>query len=303
MKKSKHNSPTVICSSDMKTVKGKVAYWSIFAFLVLASLAAIVPVLWIVLTAFKDTQEIYQSFSFFPKNVTLDNALEKMSLAWEALDLGRSVLNTILFSLGSLAITLSVCGFGGYALSKLKPRGSKLVLMLLVWTMMMPGQIRTVSQYISFMHFPFASEGGINMLNTYWPMWIAAGSDVFSTLLFKNSFDAVPTSCIEAARIDGASDARILFTIAIPLSLSVVIFVTIGSLSGAWSNFFLPYLVLGDEEKLIVPVKVFMLAKDTTIKMNTYMMALVFAAVPPFIIFVFFQKYIVGGINVGGVKG
>ena len=89
-----------------------------------------------------------------------------------------------MLSLGSWKFRIVVCGFGGYVLSKLKPRGTKLIFIFVVWTMMMTGQIRLVPNYISYLHFPFAFDIGIglNLLDTYWPMWLSAGADTLAVM-------------------------------------------------------------------------------------------------------------------------
>ena len=106
---------------------------------------------------------------------------------------------------------------------------------------------------------------------------------------------------IREAKLDGCTNYGIFFKIMLPLAAPVIIFQAINVLSGAWSDFFTPLLVL--DKNVVVPLKIYRLQSDTSIKMNTYFMALVFASIPPFIIFVFFQKQILGGVNIGGVKG
>ena len=176
----------------------------------------------------------------------------RISESWTALQLGDAIINTIVMSLGSLVFRIVVCGFGGYVLSKLKPTGSKLLFALIVWTMMMPGQIRMVPNYISWLHFPFASDNGmgVNLLDTYWPMWLGAGADTFAVLLFKNAFDALSNSYVEAAKIDGCSNYGVFFKIMLPLATPVLIYESIGVLSAAWSDFFTPLLVL-DKNKVV----------------------------------------------------
>lgn len=293
----------VLSSSDLKTVKGKVIYWTFFALLVLVSIISVVPAIWTILTSFKDTQEIYAAFSFFPSDMSWERITTRISESWSYLQLGDSIINTIVLSLGNLVVRIVVCGFGGYVLSKLKPRGTKLLFTLVVWTMMMPSQIRMVPNYISYLHFPFAADWGIgvSLLDTYWPMWLGAGGDTFAVLLFKNSFDALSNSYVEAAKIDGCSNYGVFFKIMLPLAMPVIIYESIGVLSGAWSDFFTPLLVL--DKNAVVPLKVYRLQSDTQIQMNTYFMALVFSSIPPFLIFAIFQKQILGGVNIGGVKG
>lgn len=303
MKKFSSKMPGILHASDLKTPKGKIIHWCMFIYLCCACVLAVFPSVWILLSAFKDTQEIYSGFSLFPEHFTLSGAGASIKNAWQTLELGRSILNTFLMSLGSLAMTIIVCGFGGYVLSRLRPRGAKFVLALVLWTMMMPTQMRTVPLYISWLHFPFASSGGMSIVDTYWPIWLNAAANAFNVLLFKNCFDSVPISLVEAGKIDGCHDIGIFFRIMVPLSMPVIIYVSILTMSGAWSEFFIPYLVLQSKELQIMPVKIFLLKSDKTVQMNVYMMGLIFASLPPFIIFLLFQKHIMGGVNIGGVKG
>ena len=303
MKRFDNKQAGVLSSSDLKTTYGKILYWIFFVILVIVSAIALVPAIWTVLTSFKDTQEIYSTFSFFPKDMSWHKIITRLSESWQALQLGSSFINTIIMSLGSLAVHIVVCGFGGYVLSKLKPTGTKLIFTLVVWTMMMPSQIRMVPNYISWLHFPFAGDVGIgiNLLDTFWPMWLSAGADTFAVLLFKNSFDELSNSYVEAAKLDGCSNYGVFFRIMLPLAMPVIIFQSINVLSAAWSDFFIPLLVL--DKNAVVPLKVYRLQADESIQMNTYFMGLVFASIPSFIIFAIFQKQIIGGINIGGVKG
>lgn len=293
----------VLSSSDLKTTYGKLIYWMFFAILLVVSFIAIMPAIWTIFTAFKDTQEIYAAFSFFPQDMSWDKIISRISESWNILQLGDSFINTVVLSLGNLFVRIIVCGFGGYVLSKLKPKGSKIIFTMVVWTMMMPSQIRMVPNYISYLHFPFAFDFGIgvNLLDTYWPMWLSAGADTFSVLLFKNAFDGLSNSYVEAAKLDGCSNYGVFFRIMLPLAMPVIIYESITVLSLAWSEFFMPLLVL--DKNVVVPLAIYRLQSDKSIQMNTYFMALVFASIPPFVIFAVFQRRILGGVNVGGVKG
>ncbi len=300
------NKPTsVLCASDLKSLKGKVVYWAIFAILVIMCVIAVLPSFWAIMNAFKETQEIYSGFKFFPENMSPDHLLSRITTSWNELELGRSYINTIVMSLGSVAMMLVVCGLSGFAISRLKPFGSALIFTLIVWTMMIPSQMRTVPLYISWMNFPFLvnSPLNVNILDTYWPMWLSAAGNAFNILLFKNYFDSVSISLIEAAKLDGCGNIKIFSSIMLPLSTPIIIYVTITGLCGVWSEFFTPYLVISDDAKQVLPVKIFLMKSDTTVKMNTYMMGLIFASIPQFLIFVLFQRHIMGGINIGGVKG
>lgn len=295
----------ILSVSDLKTFKGKLLYWIMFAVLVIVCLICLVPSIWIILTSFKDTQEIYSEISFFPRDLSLAKIGQRLSTAWKTIDFMRGIINTFVLSAGNLAFSLVICGFGGYALSKIRPRGTKFIFALVVWTLMMPMHVRLVPLFISWMRFPFVMNfaGGVNILNTYWPIWLVAAANSFNVVLFKNYFDSIPKSLVEAGKLDGCSNVGIFFKIMMPLSVPIVMFITIGCLSGAWSDFFTPYLVLKDKDIQTIPVLIYMLKGDGSVKMNNYMMMLVFSSIPPFIIFIVFQRYIIGGITLGGVKG
>ncbi len=303
MKRFDNKQTGLLSSSDLKTLKGRIIYWVFFVVLLITCVISLFPAIWTILTAFKETQEIYGAFSIFPRDMSWGNILKRLSESWSELQLGNSFLNTIIMSFGSLVSTVVVCGFGGYVLSKLKPKGSKLVFTLVVWTMMLPTQMRLVPNYISMLHFPFAYDMGfgISLLDTYWPMWLAAAANAFNVILFKNAFDALPQAYVEAGKLDGCGNFGIFFRIMFPLSMPVIIYVSIGTLSGAWSEFFSPLLYL--DKNVVTPLKIYRMQSDSSVQMNVRFMGLVFASLPPFLIFVLFQRHIMGGVNIGGVKG
>lgn len=295
----------IIDRTDLKTFKGQFVYWLIIFVLIVVCVASFIPAVWTLFTGFKTSQEIYTSTKFFPEGLSLSKIREALSVAWKAMDASRASLNTIYISIMSTVFTIFIDGLGGYVLSRLKPKGSKLVFALIVWTMMMPGQIRTVPLFISYMKWPFIADFNweVSLMNTYWPMILGSTTSAFTVMLFKNSFDAVSISLIEAAKLDGCSNIELFFKIMVPLNIPIIMFVAIGTMRGPWGNFFSPYLILTDKNKYTLPVKIFQLKTDSSIKMNTYLLCLIMSSIPGLAIFIAFQKYIVGGINVGGVKG
>lgn len=305
MKKFQEKQAGVLNSADLKTLKGKTVYWTMFAILVIVCIICVLPAIWVLLTGFKDSHDIYSGMGFFPKNLTFELAKSRLLSAIAAMDFWKSSLNTLIQSVGDVVFSLIVCGLGGYVLSRLKPAGTKLIFMLVVWTMMMPSQIRTVPLFISWLDFPFVAKvpGEVSLMNTYLPMWLTAAANSFNVMLFKNHFDSISVSYIEAAKLDGSGNGRIFFDIMLPMSGPILIYVTIMTMKNSWSDFFTGYLVLTDVDKQTLPVRIFLLNKDTTVKMNTYMLSLILSSMPTLLLYMLFQKHITGGVNVGGVKG
>ncbi len=295
----------VIHFSDLKTFKGQFVYWTIMLVLLVISVICLIPALWTLATGFKTSQEMYQAGSFLPQNLSWERITTSLAEAWYHMNATKTSLNTLFIAVVSTVVTIVVDGFAGYVLSRLKPKGSRFVFMLIVWTMMMPAQLRMVPVYISYMNFPLVANTAwqVNILDTYWPIILGSATGAFTVILFKNSFDAISKSLIDAATLDGCGYIRIFFHIMLPLSVPMIMFVAIGTMRGPWSDFFTPYLILQDANKWTLPVAIYNMAGDAAVKMNTYMLALVLSSIPGLLIFALFQKYIIGGVNIGAVKG
>ena len=143
---------------------------------------------------------------------------------------------------------------------------------------------------------------GINLLETYWPVWLMSAANAFNIILFKNFFDGISNSLIEAAWIDGASNMKIFFKIIIPLSMPVFIVVAMFTFNGSIGNFFWPYLTISAKEKTVLGVQLYKM-KSSTYTIDYQMLALLFSVIPQVVIFAIFQRQIMGGVNIGGVKG
>ncbi|MBD1382275.1 carbohydrate ABC transporter permease [Metabacillus arenae] len=285
----------IIGKLEMKKRGIKVVYWLLFSVMVLISAVCIFPPLWIMLSSLKDIKEF---FTVPPTIIPQSFHPEKLWEAWNTLNFGRIYLNTIQYTAGVVVFTVIFNGLMGYFLSILKPKGSSLVMLLVLWTMLLPNTLGMVPVFKTIIDFPLLN---LNFTNTYWPMWMMAGANAFVIIVFKSFFDGIPKALIEAARIDGCSVVGIFFRIILPLSKPVIIAVTILTITRAWEDFFWPYMVLKDESSWTVIVAIFNM-KDIY-PMDVQFIALTFAIIPPAIIFIFFQKYIMYGFNLSGIKG
>lgn len=289
-----------LCTSDMKQVKYKVFYGFLWALMLFWFTIVILPCLWLAVSGFKTAAEINASTNatFFPKEWDFG----KLKFAWDTLHYQKFYINTFFLAIGCVISDLVVSGLAGYVLSRLKPKGYKFVLTMVFCLMILPTTGTTVPLYITF------KEGiipGVSLLNTYWPMWLMAGANMFNIILFKTNFDGVSSSLIEAARIDGASDMQIFIKIMIPLSIPVIITVSLFTFNGQFGNFFWPNLVITDPEMYTLGVQVYKIQNTVTANLtdDIKMMGIIFAVLPQLIIFSLFQKHIIGGMNLGGVKG
>lgn len=286
----------IISKFDMQNPSVKVLYGLIWFFLILAVLLCFVPPLWCMTSALKDSREFFSvPATIIPRSFHP----EKLWETWEMLNFGQAYLNTIFVLCGSLVMSLVCNGMMGYVLSRLRPRGYKLVLSLVLWTLMLPQSVSQVPLFKNFLSLPIL---GINITESYLPMWLLAGANAFYVLIFKSFFDSIPQSLIEAARLDGCTNLGIFFRVMLPLSKPVLMVIAIFTINASWSDFFWPYLVLGSRSELYtVMVKIFYMAGWYS--EDIQVVALIFTIIPPTILFLFFQRYIMSGFTLSGIKG
>lgn len=286
----------ILTNSDMKNPKYKALYAVMMILMIIYCLVSVLPVVWIMLSGFKDVKEMYAvPATFLPKKIDLS----KLGKVWNELKFYKYYGNTFIMAIGAVVSNIVVSGLAGYVLSRLKPKGTKVMLAIIFWIMLIPGTMSTVPLYMEFKSMPLV---GINLLETYWPIWLMSAANAFNIILFKNFFDGISNALIEAAWIDGATNMKIFFRIIIPLSAPVFIVVAMFTFNGQIGNFFWPYLLISSKEKTVLGVQLYKM-KSSTYTMDYQMLALLFSVIPQVVIFAIFQKQIMGGVNIGGVKG
>lgn len=291
MAKKNHEGGTgVILTTEARAWKLRIAKF--FMTVVCLFLVAIIllPIAWMLLSAFKETKEFLQiPPTIFPKEIKLS----KLSTVWKSSSLGRAYINTIIVTLGKLLVELLFCGMAGYVLSRLKPKGGSIVQTIVFWSILLPANMAMVPLYITFVN--------AGLLNSYLPLWLMAGTHAFSTMLFKSFFDGISMTYLEAARLDGAGELKIFRKIILPLSKPIFMTVAIFGFNGSWGEFMWPYLLLSDNKLQTISIRTYTLKQ--LLPPDELMMVLIFVVVPPIIMFLCFQKYIMEGVNVGGIKG
>lgn len=297
-KKKDAQAPGIISKFDMQNPSVKILYGVIWFFMILAVLVCFLPPLWCMTSALKDSREFFSvPATLIPRSFHP----EKLWETWEMLNFGRAYINTVIVLCGSLVMSLVCNGMMGYVLSRLRPRGYKLVLSLVLWTLMLPQSVSQVPLFKNFLSLPIL---GINITESYLPMWLLAGANAFYVLIFKSFFDSIPQSLIEAARLDGCTNLGIFFRVMLPLSKPVLMVIAIFTINASWSDFFWPYLVLGSRSELYtVMVKIFYMAGSSGYSEDIQVVALIFTIIPPTILFLFFQRYIMSGFTLSGIKG
>lgn len=283
--------------SDLKKPSGKFIYWTMFTFLTILSLMCLIPVLWMFISGFKTNEELYSiPPKIFPSRINLGLVVEIFKTA----NIAKYAMNSVWIIIGCLSVDVMFNGLAGYVLSRVKPKGSALLNSLIFWTMMLPG-ISMVPLYMTFVDMPIIH---LNLTGSFLPLWMMAGTNAFNIFLFRNFFNSIPMDYIEAARIDGASNMKIFISIILPLAAPIISVVTIFSVIGSWSNFFWPYLILGNTDKEPISIMLYNLTNAfSPFQANEQLLIMMIATIPSIIVYAIFSKRILGGINMSGIKG
>jgi multiple sugar transport system permease protein len=287
---------TLVSPLALRTPRGRIVYWTILTVTVVGFTGAFVfPFYWMVSGALKSPDELAQiPPSFFPKSVDFSVYKE----AWDQLQLGVFLKNTVVYAGGAWLFTLAVDVSAAYALSKLRPVLGKLVLGAMLATLMIPPMVLLLPTYLVAKDLPILH---LDLLNTPWAIWVPAAANGFFVFLLKRFFDSIPKELLEAAEIDGASPLRILWSIVLPVSRPIIGVVSILSVVTVWKDFVWPLLVLPETDKMSISVGIASLSAQ--MPQNVLIASLVIASLPTILVFFVFQRSIMAGLTAGSLKG
>ncbi|WP_326640194.1 carbohydrate ABC transporter permease [Streptosporangium sp. NBC_01755] len=287
---------SLVSPHTLNTPRGRLIYRITLTLVVVAFTAAFVfPLYWMVTGALKTPEELAQiPPSFFPTSFDFGVYAE----AWDQLDLGLFLTNTVVYAGGAWLFTLAIDVSAAYALSKLRPVLGNVVLALMLATLMIPPMVILLPAYLTVKDMPIF---GWDLLNTPWVIWLPAAANGFFIFLLKRFFDSIPRELLEAAQIDGASPARILWSIVLPVSRPILGVVSILSVVNVWKDFVWPLLVLPDGEKMTISVGIASLSAQ--MPQNVLIASLVIASIPTMVVFFIFQRSIMAGLTAGSLKG
>lgn len=286
----------LLSSFDMRKVHNKLVYWAMFLILLFVSLICLVPVTWVALSGFKSVSELYAvPPTLLPESINLG----KIAEVWETVSLFKYFVNSVNLILGCWAFDIIINGLAGYVLSRIKPMGSRVIEVLVFWSMLLPG-ISMVPLYMTFVDVPIIH---VNLAGSYLPIWLMSGASAFNILLFRNFFNSIPMDYIEAAGLDGCSPFGIFIKIILPLSRPIIMVVTIFTVTGTWGNFMWPYLMLGNTNLEPVAVMLYNLSSKSGMTADKYLLLLMMSILPMILVYAVFSKHIMGGIDIGGIKG
>ena len=286
----------LITDLDLKTKSGKCMYAFLVLIAIIATLIAVLPLIFAVLSGFKDVDEYFSTVSpsFFPRSFNWNN----LTGLFTKYHIEKYAWNSLILVLGAVVVEIVFTATGGYVLSKIKPVGGKVLFTMILWTMMMPSTLTMVPLFMTFIDFPVIH---MNFMNSYFPLWLMAGANCFHILLFKDFFDGIPTSYIEAATIDGAGKLQIFYRIILPLSKPIVATVSVFAIKFAWDQFMWPMLLL--KKANIKPLALILYELRSDMQAPQLLLFSVLLTIPMIVVYYVSQRFIVNNSIADGEKG
>lgn len=275
--------------------------WLRIAFLSLIGITIAFPFVWMVAASFKPRAEA-DNVQILPEQATAQNYpivlnTEPDPVTHKKLDLkfGRWYFNSVLLASCTTLLQCLTSAMAAYAFSRIAWKGRDKVFLLYLATMMIPGVVLMIPN--------FQVMVWLDLLNSYRGLILPAAFSAFGTFLLRQFMLSISPALDEAATIDGATHAQVFWDVILPLARPGLIALAIITFLGAYQSFFWPLVMVSDER--LFPMSVGMLSLNSSYGRQTelIMAATVLNVVPLVILFTIFQKFLVSGLQLGGVKG
>ncbi len=254
----------------------------------------IIPLLWMVFTSLKPMEEIVRyPLTFFPEKIVWENYLDTIA----AFPFWRYARNTLFITVLVVIGNVLSNSFIAYGFAKLDFPGKKLMFALVLSTMMIPGFVTMIPQYVLF--------SKIGWVGTYLPLIVPSFfGNAFNIFLMRQFYLSINNELIEAAEIDGANHLYIWSHLMLPLTKPALITIAINSFNAAWNDFLGPLLYIQDQEKYTLQIGLQVFQNQATTQWNYLMAGATLVLIPTILLFFFAQRYFIEGMDLtGGSKG
>jgi multiple sugar transport system permease protein len=264
--------------------------WIAGIVLTLGGLLVSIPFIWMILSAFKPESEVLQlTPTLWPETFTTENFI----YLFENMNFAVYLKNTIIIVLCSF-VGLFFNAMAGYAFAKYKFKGRDKLFYLVLATMMIPGQVTMIPVYLIL--------NQMGLTNTMAGVVLPGLVGAFSIFLFRQFMSTIPDELLEAARLDGASEFRVFMQLILPISKPIMAVQGILTFIAGWNSFLWPLIIANDESLYTLSVGLSLLKGQYGGNFALQMAGSTFMVVPIVIIFIIFQKHIIEGYTISGMK-
>lgn len=259
------------------------------------ALFVLFPFYWMILSSVK-TYSAYTS-EFIPKFFTLHPTFQNYIDAFTNVNLGRYLLNTLIFTVITTVLMILVIVFAAYGFARLNFRGKNLVFTIFLSMMMIPNELLVITNYVTITN--------MNLRNTFLGLILPSVTSVFYIYLLKENFEQVPDELYYAAKVDGSSDFKYMWKVMLPVCRPTLVTVTILKVIECWNSYIWPRLVTDDPSYFLVSNGIQEIRENGFGRENipAMMAAVVVISIPLILLFLVFRKKIMSGVSRGGTKG
>ena len=262
------------------------------AVLVLGALLSLGPLLWMLSASFMPDG---QATSLPPEVLPSPATLDQYRTLFSRLSMGRYLANSILVALLVTTVSLLVNSLAGYAFAKLRFRGRERLFSVLLALLVIPAQITMLPLFLLLRE--------MGLINTYLGVAIPGLASVFGIFLIRQYALSIPDELLDAARMDGAGEFRIYWSVVLPVLLPILVTLGIFTFMASWNDFLWPLIVLSDDSRYTLPVALANLSGEHVQDIELMMAGAVVTVLPVMLVFLFLQRYYLRGIMLGSVKG
>lgn len=269
----------------------------LYFFMTLTALIFMFPLLWMVMSSFKDDQQIFTDISSlmaFVPTFKAEDIFFNYKEVLGRLPIMRAMLNSFFYIIIIIGFSLVINSMAGYAFARLQFPGKNLIFSIVLAVMIIPAQTVMLPQ--------FSIIYKLGLSNSYLALILPAIASPMYIFLFKQNFLGIPESIEEAAKLDGSSALRTFFTIIMPLAKPVYATVTILVFIAYWNDFVWPVMVISDTAKQTIQMALSSLFSIQPVNYGNVMAGLTIVTIPVLVIFLSLQKYYVAGIASTGAK-
>ncbi|HEY8541791.1 MAG TPA: carbohydrate ABC transporter permease [Pseudothermotoga sp.] len=275
-----------------KTVKEKIINWVLFSVMLIVAFFMLIPFFWMFSTSLKTVGEV---FEYPPKWIPSTFHWENYRRVWTVVPFGRYLLNSLVVSGSITVLHLIVASMSAYAFSRLNFPGRDRLFLLYLATLMIPGQVTMIPNFILVKIFGWT--------DTYIGLILPNVFTAFGVFLLRQFFMTIPKDYEDAARIDGASRFYVFSRIIIPLSLPAVSTLAIFTFVFQWNNLLWPLIVVSKDYMKTITIGLASFQGMYGTSWNLLMAAAVMGILPSVVAFLVGQKYLIKGITLTGLKG
>lgn len=267
----------------------------VYLFLGIWAVVVLFPFYWMLLSSIKSYGSYNSEYvpKFYATNPTILNYID----AFKTVDLGRYLLNTLIFTVITTTLMLVVVVFSAYAFARMNFKGKNLLFTLFLSLMMIPNELVVITNYATITNLGFR--------NTFIGLILPSVTSVFYIYLLKENFEQVPDNLYYAAKVDGTSDIKYLFKVMVPICRPTIVTIVILKAIECWNSYVWPRLVTDDPKYFLVSNGIQEIRENGFGRENipAMMAAVVVISLPLIILFLVFRHKIMEGVARGGTKG